>query len=215
MNTFIESDSLKKSAQVVLEELGAQGLITGETTISQSVLTEVYGEGGKINLIRTCLSDHGRLKLLMNTKKGECDLIDFAPSTIRQAVGNALETARISPPDPAECISDERENRDFSVGPQAAETERMLSSQEEFQATIKADFPKVSFDSFSITHELKDTVYANTAGVLLSERRGVYGYSGIMVAREGDKTTSFDFIDGNFSDFETPLMERYGTRRKF
>ena len=109
---------------------------------SQSILTEVYGEGGKINLIRTCLSDHGRLKLLMDTKKETATLIDFAPSTIRQAVGNAFETARISQPDPAEGVSDERENRDCSVGPQAAETERMLSSQEEFLATLKADFPK-------------------------------------------------------------------------
>ncbi len=215
MKTEMERELLKKSAQIVLDELQAEGVKNGETTLTTSSLTEVYFEGEKTNLIRTCLSDHGKLKLIVDGKKGECDLIDFGKETIRQAVGNALEISRISQADPAEGISDEAENRDFTVGPQEADTEHMLAWQQNFLTTLNADYPKVAFDGFSVAHELRHSLYANTNGVSLSERKGVYYYSGTMVAREGSKTTSFDFIDGSFKDFETPLIERYGTRRKF
>ena len=215
MKTEMEKELLKKSAQIVLDELQAQGVKVGETTLTTSSLTEVYYEGDRTNLIRTCLSDHGKLKLIVDGRKGEYDLIDFAPETIRQAVGSALEIAGISQADAAEGVSDEAENRDFTIGPQEADTEHMLAWQQAFLATLKADYPKVAFDGFSVAHELRHSIYANSNGVLLSERKGVYYYSGTMVAREGSKTTSFDFIDGSFKDFEIPLMERYGNRRKF
>jgi PmbA protein len=215
MKTEMERELLKKSAQIVLDELQARGVRSGETILTTNSLTEVYYEGDKTNLIRTCLSDHGKLKLIVDGKKGECDLIDFTEDTIRQAVGSALEISKISQSDPAEGISDETEIRDFIVGPQQADTERMLAWQQDFLATLKADYPKVSFDGFSVAHDLRHDLYANTNGVLLSERKGVYYYNGTMVAREGSKTTSFDFIDGTFKNFDTPLMERYGNRRKF
>ncbi|MEA4812440.1 MAG: metallopeptidase TldD-related protein [Anaerolineaceae bacterium] len=213
MNSSI--DTLKKAASSVLAEIEAKGIETGECTLNQNTLTEVYYEGAKISMIRSCLADHGKLKILKEQRKGENDLTDFSNATISDAVNMALKASEVSQLDAAEEVSEETENKDFVFGPQQADKESMLQTQQELLKTLKKEYPSIVFDGFSISHELENRVYANSKGVLLSEQHGVYTFQGMMVAREGQKTTSFDFISGAFKDFDKPLIERDGVRRKF
>ena len=214
MKTNQTTETLKARAKAILDEFTKQGVQAGESSLTQSTLTEVCAEGGKLSMLRSNLSDHGKLKILQGGKKGQSDLTDFSDPRIREGVATALELSEVSQSDPAEGISELQENQDFVVGPQDADTEKMLDSMQGLIQSVKEEYPKVSFDMAYLSHMLEDQVYANTNGVVLSERRGYYRIIGTMVARDGDKTTSFDVLMTAFASFDKPLIEQDGVRRK-
>ena len=196
----VREKELLSAAEVVLAELKAIGADEGETWVSRTALTELYYELGKVSMVRTVYSDKVGIKLLKEKRKGSTTLNSFEPQEIRLAVREAWQAALSAAQDEAEGIAELQENFSFCSGEERPNLERMYEQLDQLLQDARRDFPKISFDSIGIEHLFGERLYANTNGVRLSDRKGLYQLSNMFVARDQDKTSSFNYFGTVYED---------------
>ncbi len=190
----VKDKALLQAAELILAEIKAIGADEGETWVSRSALTELYYELGKVSMVRTVFTDKVSLKLLKDKRKGSTTLNSFASEDIKSAVLEAWQAAQSAAPDEAEGIAELQENISFSAGEEQPNLDAMYGQLDQLLKDVRRDFPKISFDSIGIEHNFGEKVYANTNGVRLSDRRGLYQLSNMFVAKEEGKTSSFNYF---------------------
>lgn len=209
----IKDKAILNAAELVLAEMKAMGADEGETWVSRSILTELYFELGKISMVRTVFSDKVGIKLLKDKRKGTVNLNSFAPEDIKSAVADAWQAAQSAAPDEAEGIAELQENSSFSSGEKAPDLDRVYQQLTDLLADSRQDFPKISFDSIGIEHNYSEKLYANTNGVRLSEDQGLYQLSNMFMAKDGDKTSSFNYFGTVYEDPSERITESNRVRR--
>ncbi len=209
----VKDKALLEAAELILAEVKAIGADEGETWVSRSALTEVYYELGKVSMVRTVFSDKVSLKLLKDKRKGSTTLNSFAPQDIRLAVLEAWQAAQSAAPDEAEGIAELEENLSFSAGEEQPDLDAMYGQLEQLLKDVRQDFPKISFDSIGIEHNFGEKLYANTNGVRLSERRGLYQLSNMFMAKEDGKTSSFNYFATVYENPADRVCEEKRVRR--
>ena len=209
----IKDKAILNAAELVLAEMKAMGADEGETWVSRSILTELYYELGKISMVRTVFSDKVGIKLLKDKRKGTVNLNSFAPEDIKSAVADAWQAAQSAAPDEAEGIAELQENSSFSSGEKAPDLDRIYQQLTDLLADSRQDFPKISFDSIGIEHNYSEKLYANTNGVRLSEDQGLYQLSNMFMAKDGDKTSSFNYFGTVYEDPSERITESSRVRR--
>lgn len=209
----IKDKAILNAAELVLADMKAMGADEGETWVSRSILTELYYELGKISMVRTVFSDKVGIKLLKDKRKGTVNLNSFAPEDIKSAVADAWQAAQSAAPDEAEGIAELQENSSFSSGEKAPDLDRIYQQLTDLLADSRQDFPKISFDSIGIEHNYSEKLYANTNGVRLSEDQGFYQLSNMFMAKDGDKTSSFNYFGTVYEDPSERITESNRVRR--
>lgn len=209
----VKDKALLEAAELILAEIKAIGADEGETWVSRSALTELYYELGKVSMVRTVFSDKVSLKLLKDKRKGSTTLNSFAPEDIRLAVLEAWQAAQSAAPDEAEGIAELKENLSFSAGEEQPDLDAMYGQLDQLLKDVKADFPRISFDSIGIEHQFGEKLYANTNGVRLSDRRGLYQLSNMFVAKEEGKTSSFNYFATIYESPSDRVCEEGRVRR--
>jgi len=209
----VKDKALLEAAELILAEVIAIGADEGETWVSRSALTEVYYELGKVSMVRTVFSDNVSLKLLKDKRKGSTTLNSFAPEDIRLAVQEAWQAAQSAAPDEAEGIAELQENLSFSAGEEKPDLDAMYGQLDQLLKDVRQDFPKISFDSIGIEHHFGEKLYANTNGVRLSDRRGLYQLSNMFMAKEQGKTSSFNYFATVYENPAARVCEEKRVRR--
>lgn len=197
-----------KTSEEILQALSTGGADLGECSVSEGNATEIYYESGKISMVRSVLNHMVVAKAIQEQKKGIYSTNELTPDTAREAAAAALESAQHAPMDPAEGISEPTENASFSRGVASADRDRLYNLLHDFLETVRAEYPKISFDSVSVGHACSDLYYSNTNGVRLHDTNGYYSFSAMFMAKEDDLTSSFLDTGFYFTDLETPLIER-------
>ncbi len=190
----VKDQAILDVVELILDEIKAVGADEGETWVSRNILTELYYELGKISMVRTVFSDKVSIKLLKDKRKGTVNLNSFDPADIKQAVADAWSAAQSAAPDEAEGIAELQENLSFSSGEKAPDLDRMYQQLTDLLADTRQNFPKISFDSIGVEHTHSEKVYANTNDVRLSDEQGLYQLSNMFMAKDGDKTSSFNYF---------------------
>lgn len=209
----VKDKALLEAAELILAEIKAIGADEGETWVSRNALTEVYYELAKVSMVRTVFSDKVSIKLLKDKRKGSTTLNSFAPDDIRLAVREAWQAAQSAAPDEAEGIAELQENLSFSAGEEHPDLDAMYGQLEQMLKDVRQDFPKISFDSIGIEHNFGEKLYANTNGVRLSDRRGVYQLSNMFVAKEEGKSSSFNYFATVYENPSDRVCEENRVRR--
>ncbi len=209
----VKDKALLEAAELILAEIKAIGADEGETWVSRSALTEVYYELAKVSMVRTVFSDKVSIKLLKDKRKGSTTLNSFASEDIRLAVQEAWQAAQSAAPDEAEGIAELQENLSFSAGEEQPDLDAMYAQLEQMLKDVGQDFPKISFDSIGIEHNFGEKLYANTNGVRLSDRRGVYQLSNMFVAKEEGKSSSFNYFATVYENPSDRVLEENRVRR--
>jgi len=209
----VKDKALLEAAELVLGEIKAVGADEGEAWISREALTEVYYELGKVSMVRTVFSDKVSLKLLKDKRKGSTTLNSFSPQDIRLAVQEAWQAAQAAAPDEAEGVAELQENLSFFSGEEKPDLDAMYGQLDQILQDSKKDFPKISFDSIGIEHHYAESLYANTNGVRLSDRRGFYQLSNMFMAKDQGKTSSFNYFATVYEDPSDRVCEESRVRR--
>ena len=209
----VKDKALFDAAELILAEIKAIGADEGEAWVSRSALTEVYYELGRVSMVRTVFSDNVSLKLLKDKRKGSTTFNSFAPEDIRLAVQEAWQAAQSAAPDEAEGIAELQENLSFSAGEEKPDLDAMYRQLEQLLKDVRQDFPKISFDSIGIEHQFGEKLYANTNGVRLSDRRGLYQLSNMFMAKEDGKTSSFNYFATVYENPAARVCEENRVRR--
>ena len=104
-------------------------------------------------------------------------------------------------------------NSSFSSGEKAPDLDRIYQQLTDLLADSRQDFPKISFDSIGIEHNYNEKLYANTNGVRLSEDQGLYQLSNMFMAKDGNKTSSFNYFGTGLEDPSERITESNRVRR--
>ena len=209
----VKDKAILDAAELILEEIKAIGADEGETWVSRNVLTELYYELSKISMVRTVFSDKVSIKLLKDKRKGSTTLNSFEPEDIQLAVQEAWQAAQSAAPDEAEGIADLQENLSFTTGEEKPDLDGMVGQLDQLLKDVKQDFPKISFDSIGIEHLYSEKLYANTNGVRLSDWKGVYQLSNMFVAKDEDKSSSFNYFGTIYENPADRVCEAERVRR--
>lgn len=197
-----------KISEDILNALRQGGADMGECVVSAGETTEIYYESGKISMVRTVLNQKAAVKSIKEQKKGTFATNALTENTASEAAAAALAASEQAPADPAEGVAEYTENRIFARGSRTPDRDRLYTLLRDFLDTVARDYPKISFDSVSIGHSYGEMTYRNTNGVEMRESDGYNTFSTMFMAREGEKTSSFNYFGFVFNDLDTPLLER-------
>ncbi|MBR5520289.1 MAG: hypothetical protein IKU55_06180, partial [Clostridia bacterium] len=204
----------RKTAEEILAAIAAAGADLGECSVASGNTTEIYYESGKISMVRSVISHGASIKVIKNQKKGSVTINTCDSESIRAAVADAMAAAEHAPADEAEGIAELIENKSFASGRKEPDREKLYGLMREFLDSVKAEYPKISFDSVSVGHSYRESIYANSNGVRLESADGENSFSAMFMAKEGELTSSFNSVGILFADddMDTPLLERGMTR---
>lgn len=204
---------VEQIARQCLEYMLAEGATDGACNASSGAKTEFYYESGELGLLRTVNNVSVSLKALVGTKKGTASLNSFSPEDLKRAAKEAVEAAKISKEDPAEGLPEEISVKRFEFGSLVPDRETMLLRLREFFDQLKAEYPSISVDTASIDHSASESVYCTTNGICLSVSKGLYSFSPMFMAREGEKTSSFNYYGAVFVAPDMPMLDLADGRR--
>ncbi len=204
---------IREIAEYTLEKIQATGADMGRCSVKSGETTEVYYESGKISMIRTVFSGAVRIGVIDGQREGTAAINSFDREEIDAAVAEAFEASKHAVPDEAEGISELVENREFVRGKREPDRAALYDLMRGFIDDTARDYPKISFDSISVTHGWSESCYMNTNGVKLYGSNGLSGFSAMFMGRDGDKTSSFNAVGGSFTDNSVPLMAQGLTRQ--
>lgn len=211
--TLEHEDLLHTTAELVLDEARKKGAGPVETWVRRNTMTEIYYEAQKISMVRTVFSDDVSLKVLKNQKKGSLEINSFQKAAIQDAVAEALDSADSAAADDAEGVAEAQEAASFAHGPQKPDLESMYKLMDDFFRESRKRYPKVNWDGVTVSHNHTEHVYANSNKVRLAESKGYYDFGGMIIARDGDKSSSFNGFGGAFLEPDLALIEQDGVDR--
>jgi len=204
---------IEEIARQCLDLLLAEGATEGSCSVSVGTKTEFYYECGSLGLLRTVRNVSLSLKALVGTRKGVASLNSFEEEDLMRAVRQAVESAKISREDPAEGLPEVIAVKHFESGPREPDRDAMLFRLNEFFDALKKEYPSVSVDTASVDHTATESIYCTTNGICLSVTKGLYSFSPMFMAREGDKTSSFNYYGAVVDNLDRPLIDLADGRR--
>ena len=200
-------EAVQQSAKAAIDAMTKAGADQAEAWASTSVMTELYYEGGKISMVRTVHQESMSLKAIQKQRMGKARITGLDPVVIKKTAGDTLDSAKTAPEDPAEGVAEKVENGEVYTGPQTPDLDAMYTQMENLVKEVKQRYPKVVLDGFGVQHTATSQHYASTLGASLTETAGVYEASSMLMARDGEKVSSFSGFDVAYPDPAKALLE--------
>lgn len=163
-----------------------------------------------ISLLRTTFNTALSLSVIKDRRKGSVRLNQTGPAEVAGSVRDALEIARSSKEDPAYAIADRQEPKTFVKGGREPDRAAMHERVANFLRRAKEAYPRLIIEEAILDFTSSRRLCANTNGVDFEVQQGFYSFWAMFTAKEGKKTSSF-----NYSGFSTQTLGKelweYGT----
>ena len=209
-----KNQELYDAAFYALEQLKKGGADGAEVWVNRGAMDELNYDTGKFSLMRTTFSRGISIRALTGSRKGSYGTNKIDRETIDKAVTAALDAAKSSEPDPAEVISAGIGEHVFDLTQTEGDPGLMYERMAECLEQIKSEYPKTDVMQFIVSHNLWDSVYANSNGTRATNIASQYGTSVSFSARDGDKTTSFNGSGYAAKDLNTPILDYSNDMRR-
>jgi len=203
------NDDNRSTVLSALSALAEEGFEKNECMLKRTIRHELNLESGQIGLLRTTDDVSLEMSGIIEQRKGSVALNKIVQPAIETAAAEAMDVARVSDPDDAHDISSETSKGAFSRGPAREELDLMHLRLSEFREHVAAEYPSVLLRRGTLSFAREEVHYMNSSGVDLSSRTGNYTFSPIFAAKDGRKTSSFNYLSFSSKDLELPLAD-YG-----
>ncbi len=201
---------MRKLINVALSAMKSEGADKAQCSISRNASEEINIEGNHISLKRTVFNNTASLTAIKDNKKGSISLNQLNEAEILEAAKNAYSIAVSSQSDEANDIALKEEGQEsFASGLEAADNEKLYQRLQEFLDTLKSKAPTV-FAEGMVCFSKSEVFIGNTNDVYLTEQKGQYVFQFMFSAKEGEKTSSFNYSYSMSKDFNKPLWELGG-----
>ena len=154
---------------------------------------ELDADTGGVNLVATKHGDSTALTVFRDERRGTAELTGRDEAAIDAAIRNALDTAGAARPDPANAVAEVRSTPPSRHGPEEANRDGMLAAVRDYLGRIRVRFPLLRVRHAIYSFEDRCRSFANTAGVQRQERRGVHRFATMFGAKDGTRSTSFNY----------------------
>ena len=171
---------------------------------------ELDADTGGVNLVATNHDDTTALTVFRDGRRGSAELTGRDEGAVDAAIRNALDGADAARPDPANGVAEVESCPPSRHGPDRPDRDAMLDTLRHFLAEVRERFPLVRIRHADYSFEDRRHSFANTAGVRRQERRAIHRFWTMFGAKDGERSTSFNYAGASaFEPFER-LMEAGG-----
>ena len=204
---------MKDIATYALDALLKAGADKASAIAAKGRKDEFNLEANKFSLLRTLFDDSLSLKAIMGGKKGVLKVNKLDRDSVDAAVADCISLAKQSEPDDAEDIAPLVNNKNFDQRCGGADLDKLFSRAQEFVEQTADEFPKIMLEGMQAEFSSGSTVYLNSNGVEFSSETEAYSYGPIFSAKEGEKSSSFNYCGALMRDLHTPFMDLGMTRQ--
>jgi len=194
-------------AEYVLEALKKAGADKASCRVARGRKEEFNVEVNNFSLLRTLFDDALSLKAICGGKKGVAATNKLDKDSIDQAVSDCMTLANSATPDDAEDIAELIENKSFDQSIGGPDMGGLFSRTKEFLGQLTDEFPGVMFDSMQSDFNTEQITYANSNGVEFNEAREYYQFGGSFVAKDGEKSSSFNGFYAGLNSLDVPFID--------
>ncbi|MBN1327485.1 MAG: TldD/PmbA family protein, partial [Candidatus Cloacimonetes bacterium] len=179
--------------EFTLNKLMQKGAQKAELSLQVSEKEELETASGKLNLFRTTQEKNLNLTALIDDKKGSVQINKLAKDEILEAVDQVIELARSSQADPANDIAPLQTPEQFTRGPEKPDHDLMYDRLNDFLIFTRERFPKIILEQVILDFNISYNNYLNSNGVAFSSRESGYNFFPMFTAKDGEKTSSFNY----------------------
>ena len=146
-----------------------------------------------VNLVATNHDDTTALTVFRDGARGSAALTGRDEAAIDAAIRNALDCADAAQPDPANAVAEVGSAPPSHHGPDRPDRDTMLDALRHFLVEVRERFPLLRIRHADYSFEDRRRSFANTAGVRRHERRAIHRFWTMFGAKEGERSTSFNY----------------------
>ena len=200
-------------AQRLGELLTARGADRYSCEVTEEETHEFNVENGSFSLLRTVFSTDVSLWVFMGRKMGKANGNDVSEDGLAALADSAVATAASAEEDPAWDLAPEQGRETVSRGPMTPDMDRLFSRTTELLDTIARDYPQIMVTRLMTKYTRSHSLYSNTNGTMLDESHGLYDIMVEFAGREGENTTSLNYVYFLTDQLDVPFIGQADLRQ--
>jgi PmbA protein len=200
---MLDREILKYSLDSLLK-VGAE---KSQCVLRKSKKYELNIEGENISLLRTVFDTSLSLTGIKDNRKGTTSLNKVDQQSIDEGVNAVMELCETSQPDEAYDIAPIQEAQEFFKGDSEPDLDKMYDFLKKFKEMADKAYPRANTFQVILTFEYVERYFVNSNGADFKESKGSYEFSCVFAAREGEKTSSFNYTDFSLRKLEKDLLD--------
>ena len=168
---------------------------------------ELDADTGGVNLVATNHDDTTALTVFRDGRRGSAVLTGRDDAVIDDAIRGALDSAHAARPDPANEIAQADSAPPARHGPRRPDRDAMHAALRHFLVDVRERFPLLRIRHANYSFEDRCRSFASTAGVCRQEHRGIHRFWTMFGAKDGERSTSFNYTGASGHEPFERLME--------
>jgi PmbA protein len=203
-------DGLQTSAEQALQGMRRQGFEHAQVSVSRSERHEVCVAHNEASLLRSALSHKVQLTGLLDGRRAGIEGSELDAQSVQALVQGLWASVAAAPQDDANAVS-VAQSAQVTRGPQEADTGALADAMRELLDWRAQQTPSVMLEEALAGHTRVQACTLTTGGSALSCTLGWYDAGAFGMAREGARSSSFNFAGGNADSLAgVPIVERFG-----
>jgi PmbA protein len=147
----------------------------------------------KVDLLRSTTNETTSIMVVAGGKRGSASLNGRDPDAVENALASARSAAEAGLADPANRVAEAPSQAASRHGPEAPDRDAMIERVMACTQELNARYPLIRTRNSIYSFFAKETHFANSRGVRQQERRGWYLFGAMFSAKDGPRTTSFNY----------------------
>ena len=194
-------------AEYSLEALKKAGAEKAACRITGSRKDEFNVEASGFSLLRTLFNDELYLKAISGGRKGVTVVNKPDKESIDRAASDCVALMSSAAPDDSEDIAGKIENKSFDYSVGGGDMDSLFARTEELLRLLRDEYPKIVIEGLMSDFNSARTTFINSNGVEFHDNREYYHLSGSFLAKDRNKSSSFNYYDANLASLDTPFID--------
>lgn len=174
---------------------------------------ELNLENGQISLLRTTIDHQYSVTVIKDQKQGSITINKTDEQSLNEAIDKVVDICANSEVDEAYDIAPFQEPKVFVSGDREPNLNKMFDLLQDYVEQVKVNFPTIKLMDTAISFTISTKHLMNSNGVDFTETEGYYDFSSMFAAKEGDKSSSFNYTGYYVKKLEKDLLS-YGTLKR-
>lgn len=202
--------NLQPITERALALMRRQGFDAAMAEASTDSLAELNVAHDEPALMRSTERHKLSLLGLLDGRRASTELGDLGDEAVAVAVADLLAAARSAPQDAANAVS-AGQVAELQQGPMLADPVAMAQTMADLLDWRAAHTPSATLEEAMVLHHHRRAHIATSGGSSLTSQLGWYEIMAMATAREGDRSSSFNYAGGSCHDLQgLPAAQRFG-----